>query len=581
MTTKRNLLLLVGATAAAALTTIGITLLGTEPDELHRSPLASPMPGTRRVFTADLDTSVSTVGGNAGHFHVTGQWIVQATTTPGRVHVYFDGARIESRFATDAQRAAMDAAAKDLTTPIEIAVDERGLIREVRENPRAPAQARAMLKAIAAYGQFAQYGRGKAWTSRESDATGTYDATYTRIGTGQYERRKQTYATIDHTTAELAKDSKLEVSASNHRFAFAPDGHLESLAVDETLAASGQFVSGLSTRTTVALRYVRDEPARALDLAHPLELVAHDTPAGNTDFSPEADAHRLAGRGFGDIVGVLDDLPSAGERDENEQRAARMAFIALGACMRLDDQCVAEAMQQIRAESPHSRTLWDALAQAGTPAAQAALRELIDTPRFDLSERRTQMIGLSMVNSPTAETIAFLHERFADRDQGVQARYGVGSAVYHLKDRRPEDAEAAFRILVAELGNETEVAHKAALLIAIGNAGYPAALPVVTPYLRAPESVLRRAAARGLRLLTGDHVDKLLADLALDDDSEGVRLSAVEVLGTRAPTSAVVSTLVTVADEDGSDTVRRRAEQALNELSARHPAVAQALAARR
>jgi HEAT repeat protein len=546
----------------------------------HRGPL-SLSPGERLVYSARLDSNIDAPSGRVGHLRVTGRYVVERLPNCKRACTlaHFEDVRFESELADPQARARMQASSVEFEQPIAFEVGTHGELGETHESPKTSVQVRTLAKSVAAMAQFVSVdGAGDSWTTQELDTTGRYEASYRKGAATRFEKRKTRYLELLGSSDAFMRD-KAGITVTRSSYAFELEGtHVASLRADEELLASGSYVEGIRTRTALELKLVEVGKTRASQGKTALEVASLSKHAGQgTTFSAGADAARVGGRTFGQIIEGLEALPEYEQRSDAEKREGRVLFSALAAKMRLEDSAVDEALREIKDGSARARTLWDAMSTAGTLRAQAALRELIELKDFTMPERRMQMVALSMVKTPAQESVQFLYDKFGDEQQGIQARYGVGTAVFNLKDKFPEAAEDAFQILAEELAKETDVAKKAALLEALGNTGYPKAFALVSPYLKAPQTELRRAAAQGLRLIPGTHCDEALARVLDTEEVEIVRISAVDAFSTREPNEINLNALVSVVENDPSEITRKGARKVLAEFSTREPRVAKAL----
>ena len=91
-----------------------------------------------------------------------------------------------------------------------------------------------------------------------------------------------------------------------------------------------------------------------------------------------------------------------------------------------------------RKGGPLTITLLAALRDAGTPEAQALLVEM-SRPGSPLppEQRFEATRALSLVATPTADTVAALRELRGDPEVAAQATYGLGSALHRLDVQDP------------------------------------------------------------------------------------------------------------------------------------------------
>lgn len=304
------------------------------------------------------------------------------------------------------------------------------------------------------------------------------------------------------------------------RVRFAPEGHLESLEDEER------------TRTT-------DERPLFTSMEHlTLHLIDHAT------FDREADP--MPGEGF---VGIEPAQPSTLERATARSfaeglTADQMAvdLLNLGRGMPLPRLSTLRMTGLVRADDDAARSLvplfsreelgqvgrgrvTDVLASAGTPAAQAALREVLDTDvvRSVPDEHSMLLQRFSLVRHPTPESADFvwneLRRARREDDDMVErgAIYCLGSVVGHLYDDGQDALAARYeRELTAGLEAANDDAHLEAHLAAFGNIGRPANLDTILSYVDHPSSTVRAQAAVSLRRYSDERARRALVELACD-----------------------------------------------------------------
>ncbi len=521
-------------------------------------------------YALELETVAKIQQGTVVHLKLAGELIVQGSSErPGEVYLFVRKARFTSPTVDQNSQKAMEDVVQEFETPLAVQFESNGLVNRVREDESLNFQVRSIMRSLAAYMQFRTQPNTDAstWEADEADTAGRYQAHYVRQGKARFKKRKQRYTELLAAGKNVRQSSTLEIKQSEQTFSFDEDDGLLSLEVAEAVAASGDFVNGLITKTTLSLRFMEESPTKERISGNKLASVQLFDYRHGPGFSRAASRAQVGGRSVGAFLGLLDRYENAETDDEVRERSKAVADLA--ALMRLDDTAVDQILETIEDGSPHARRLWSALAQAGTPRAQSALRHLIKQPEWDDTERRTQMIGLSLVSRPDPETIAFLREMVDDPKQGLQARYGIGTAVHHLKDSDPEAAKTQLNFLVEKLNNAPNNYEKVQYVDSIGNAGHPDSLPLLAPMTLDRDAGMRAASASAMRFLPGAEVDKMLASMAQSDSSQQVRLAAVDALSARSPSGPVLESLYNVATSGARDT-QKRARSAINKLALSH-----------
>src|SRR5262249_6926773 len=209
-------------------------------------------------------------------------------------------------------------------------------------------------------------------------------------------------------------------------------------------------------------------------------------------------------------------------------------YVALTALLRLHPDGLKTIEAEVRAGSPLSGTLIEALRDVGSAEAQAVLRELVTLPNLDNARRMLAARSLSHVELPTPETVAVLTQLQADDKLGVQATYGLGSNIYRLQKTDPSRASLLLASLQRQLSAAVTDQERTMLLTALGNAGHPDSLESIRRFVEDGSVGVRAAAAQALRRIPGETADSLLVKLS-EDPEENVRFSAIDAISERSP----------------------------------------------
>jgi len=201
----------------------------------------------------------------------------------------------------------------------------------------------------------------------------------------------------------------------------------------------------------------------------------------------------------------------------------------------------------------------DLLAGAGSFEAQIVIRRLLSLAIARRSSRRfaTWVQTLGFVERPDGPTLRFLMSVYAEsRNESHDVRaacvYALGAAAGHaLADGDGDAAVRASDVIRRDLVGATATLEKCALLTALGNAGVPTDVIVLTRFTQDREAPVRCAAALALRKMAVPdaraHLVAMLADrdvkvaqsavIALADhklDDEELERLAELVLGGRS-----------------------------------------------
>jgi HEAT repeat protein len=146
------------------------------------------------------------------------------------------------------------------------------------------------------------------------------------------------------------------------------------------------------------------------------------------------------------------------------------------------------------------------------------------------------LVALSMSRHPSPELVDGLDRLANDPALHGQALLGLGSAAFRLQR---ENAPLARQIL-GLLQRHLDEAHArgsfsaaAVALRAFGNAGHPAMIGALEPYLTATQPLVRAAALRALRRVDTPEAERLLTASAASDRDREVRSAAQATLAGR------------------------------------------------
>jgi hypothetical protein len=219
------------------------------------------------------------------------------------------------------------------------------------------------------------------------------------------------------------------------------------------------------------------------------------------------------------IAATLRALP-AGARPSEVWRAAAVTLVRLN-----PKECEALALVFEDDVTDELRGIvLDLLAGAGTFEAQVVIRRLLALSVARRSNRTfaTFVQRLGFVESPDGPTLRFLMSVYAEsrgepHDVRAACAYALGAAAGHAL--AAGDVEAAVRasdVLRRDLLSAGSIIEKCALLTALGNAGVPTDVMVVTRFTADTEPPVRSAAALALRRMTVPEASAQLVSLLAD-----------------------------------------------------------------
>lgn len=542
------------------------------------------------VFTYALTTEGAVdvdEGGRLYHMQADGEWTLRVLEVKPRRVLWaasLEGARLVSSQRMKDGEEQFKLIERALGEPVFFALDAQGRVSEVRYAADTPRPAIDVMRSVLALSQVVGPTKPDAqrWTAIEADASGRYTAEYSRTATNQWKKRKLQYTEV--VASSVTSSVKLDVLSSEGEIVLDANGVLQSEQIRDSVRSVAQLMPEMKSTTMLSLtrkkHTVELAPVAALlDQAAKMQSYALYEGPINKDDQMAVDQAKIRGRNLNDFLLEFEALPPHAEQSDDQRARDRRSFVELAALLRTDDKAVDQALAAIVGGSGVGSILWDALANAGTPRAQAALRQLIDDPQFKDEEHRTQLIGLSFVNEATDDTIKFLTARMSDPLHGQQARFGLGTAVNHLHGTDPKKAQKSYAVLVDNLRAAKSEQDKSDFLLAIGNSALPEAKPLIESYLGDEDFAVRGAAAQALRFMPGDDVAVTLLNLIKDDPSSFVRAQALDSASDHRPTQALLDQVFDTALGDESDMARKKAMETIMLWRAKYPPVEEAFAA--
>lgn len=571
--------------AAAGLAAIALGIAGLARWRRDRSEAADGLvvrplfpAGIDQRYRIDYQTKVGTTSGQAlTGFSAAGSLsLVGLLDSPARlVRGEFTGtmSTVAQAGAPGPEPEALAAAAR---RPFALEFGRDGRFLGARVEPGVPSFVARLWTALGEYLQILRAGDGERWQTEESDAAGHYLAGYERHGAESLNKRKLQYTAT-------AKATSYEVQASSAEIGLDDDGRLVSFGLAETLRARAgrgahNPLPDFESETTLDL--TRTAVGSAADrLADLLAQNARAVPAAQIQRSEGQQARDRSLIGGFDLAEALSDIApfsKAGGSREERTRAGR-AFVALVALLREDPQALAAVRANLQKAGPLTTTLLAALRDAGSADAQRMLVEMasVGSP-LAAAQRLEASRALSLVAAPDADTVQALRGLRADVDVAAQASYGLGSALHRLDGQDPALAAEVRADLVTQLGAAQSPADKTLALGALGNAGDPATLDAIGAYEDSADPSVRAAVAQAVRRIPGSDADETLATLC-QDGTTAVRFSAVQAIGERASSPALITAVSALAVNEPDLRVRAGAVNDLARWAPGAPAADEAL----
>jgi hypothetical protein len=533
--------------------------------------------GKAYPYRVKLTTKIAFDGGpNNFDFDLEGEaLVVPVKVTPDEATLYLSvaDARIVSR--VPGSQSELDKAAADIRAAGIFFTLSGGRTTEFRL-PKAQSQlAGNSYRAIASALQFARAdGPTKQYSAEEYDTTGRALTEYQATADPTVWHKQKTRYVRVLGTAEAFEGRQIPLVpeiTSQGEIRLTPSGRPDKVDLAEQISVRGAQVPIRSDVTlTLAGAPEQAVATQAADWDAKLAAstrVAAEQPIGAAAPAADLDTARIGGLDFEHVLARLEQIakeklaanakkanePSASDassddaeqaKRENQVQEDSKLFFALSALFRKEPATVGRALAAIRANSPASSVLMDALSSAGSAEGQRALVTLMDDKRVDPEIRNRAINSLARTPTPTDGSIRALKALLREDPFDMRALYGLGTYARKLRDDgKSEQARALGELLVAELKLAQHPTDRQTVLRAIANSGYAGALSGVEPYLADRDESVRSAAVRALQSMHDPRVDGLLASRLTRDASSDVRLSAMASMQVRQPNQTLADAL--------------------------------------
>jgi len=463
-----------------------------------------------------------------------------------------------------------------LAQPLIMKLGDDGTIRGYRFAGSLTAQHRQVVRNLLANFSFVVPAHvGADWNAVGSDATGSFEASYRRLsaaGSNDVEavRRKLRYTRMGNDLGQVPEhriegDARCTLSRKV--------GWLTEVRMDETIHVEVSMMpASLLLRQTAELRLVATDRAPFVGpvLGPAGWKGPWAAPGGEAeDLSDAAAAQerdewqgRLAGVTLADVLGELRMLLAERRFDSEEAYMARLKLVWLA---RLQPKVVAEIRHLLAAQAiagDLAGVVLSALGKAATDEAQDLLLELHQDVAGGANREHATM-AMIQIAAPKPELLRALAGAMqAQRD--VSRFHATNMLVLGaLAPRNPAKLEGDRTALEVLFDHEQQARRVGATdlwLDALGNAGVPAILPRVQPYLADPSPRLREVAVAALRRLQVPRAVELICDRALRDPEDVVRFAAVQALAGRGDALSR-KTIERLAKQTEDEALRRLAEE--------------------
>jgi len=355
------------------------------------------------------------------------------------------------------------------------------------------------------------------WHSAETAHDRTFAAQWTRIDSSTFHksaRVEEPELSYGFTGQYVVPDDSAWVSVDvqrerTFRFRGAP------VSRDRTVLELRSQTGAVAPLAALALRDLRREDVRGS--------------TSRADQQRRIYEQMLGGVGVPELLAALGTIDSPSMNDSVDVYQQLKAFFHLHPDKLAD---FARACTQGGSQSVGCGHVMTAATAAGSAESQAFLRTLYEQLEGDAHGQNQVLPHLSMTETPSAETVAFLRA-VADsgRDRlGSTARLALGTAAHQLRDDDPAAAAAIYGEAVARLGDARDDDARARSLRVLGNIGMPDQFDVIAPYLTHQNPEVRASAVAALRHVDSDEAREALLGAVLGDPVVRIREVAAESL---------------------------------------------------
>jgi hypothetical protein len=418
---------------------------------------------------------------------------------------------------------------------------------ELQFAPAADTESRKRLEHLVALSQGARGAgtRGKSWTSREVDGTGSYSAEYQERPDGTVQRKKVEYDSAG------ARAVTLRVVESEATLSF-DAGRIVNVRSHERLNLQGGAVL---VESSARLSRTRPLQTIAVSESHWRELPAR-FPFGQASQASEAERDRALARGL-TLTSAVQALEAA-QSDEERSQAARK----LGAFCRLHPELVLELAPAFeRVTEPVALALISSLKEARSEGAALLLTRLFKAADRPRAIRLHAVEALSGSGLPLNIVVTALKDGLTDANLRSTAALNLGIVAFEGQRANPELASVAKQALLE--------AHRAAggrdtlFIAALGNAAAPELNEELESLSSEKDANVRGEIVWAARKLPGELADKAVTGALRNDPSPLVRRRALQVCS-RWPRERECPGLERVALADTDAVARKEALRALS-----------------
>jgi len=411
----------------------------------------------------------------------------------------------------------------------------------------------------------------KDWESRQSNALGTYEATYSINNTDNktvtLNKNKIKYTTINTQVPNAQTTS--DITSSHFEIIISEDvPWLESMIGSEEIlieANNKPFMKAHTQFEITMIDHMFDTAFQQIDAFNDSLVTFEDIEKYTHDikYTPKYAKEDVMDRDWHSILSEfqlnMDTNTPGDKRKALDLMVQYITHVKGGA------QTLIQAIQKSELDKTHQSRAFLALELSGNREAQTALSHVIPNARFSKMNRMRAMIALQDVPNPQPEAVQTLFEQAStfgasekNNDVASTALLSLGTLSGKNKNTHPEYLEQTENALLGSLETEANPDNKALYLTALGNTKDPELSDAVSSYLEDPSDTVRSAAARTLgSIRTPENEISLHITLASEESSD-VRLSILKALNKYDnPSKDTIDSLANTIHKESNNLLRK------------------------
>jgi hypothetical protein len=488
--------------------------------------------------------------------HVKGELIATVVESNAReVVIAYHVRQAVVHFAVNGQPklAESQAMQADLGRDTLAVLNRQGRLLALHFDPQTSAEGCSLMRSLLAQVQFVlPAGPGssvpQAWDVEEEEPNGRYVARYQAepagAGVKNFRKTRLRYLPSPRSIqAGLTGMTQTVKPAGDQLACFdAHDGSLVSLTGRETTALVIAGKTVLDSEVTVRLE-CRTREALALAELASLQEASTARLRSTTAVSMKTDvfggkdqraAHeaRLGKDTLESLVAELHKAEASAAKgyDDTELYAK---FRAITSLQPNTSGALGKLLTAADSNSLTMRLLAGVLGSVGHPEAQKALASAIRARSGDAAALLVLIPALGAVSQPTPfaeDTLFELASTSREWNIASTAQLALGIMARNLAATSPQRSARIVSWAVEKLQAATEPGLTEQWLLVLGNAGAAKSVPVITPFLNAPEAQVRRLAVFALRWVDSAEAQALVVKTLLCDEDAEVRVQAATAL---------------------------------------------------